>query len=86
MGWGHHDEVVQAYGMVRDGRTPREQRLANDRQRIADYVGRLGESVQAAVEVCTSPVALVDLLVKEMEWIAELAHPGYAHRLKQNPD
>ena len=86
VGLDYHDVVVQVCVMARDGRVLGERRLPNDHRRIADYVGRFGESVEAAVEVCTGSAALADLLVNEMEWIVDLAHPGYVHRMKQSPD
>ena len=86
VGLDYHDAVVQVCVMARDGRVLGERRLANDHRRIADYVGCFGESVQAAVEVCTGSAALADLLVNEMGWIVDLAHPGYVRRMKQGPD
>jgi transposase len=86
VGVDYHDEVVQVCVMDATGQVMGQRRLPNDHRQITKYVARFGDRVHAGIEVCTGSSALADILVAEMGWIVDLAHPGYVRRMKHSPD
>jgi len=86
VGLDYHEDVIQVCVLDSHGQVLGERRLSNDHRRVAAFVNRFGQLAHVAVEVCTGSAALADVLVNEVGWIVDLAHPGYVHRMKRSPD
>ena len=86
VGLDYHEDVIQVCVLDTSGEVLGERRLPNDHRRVATFVERFGKQAHVAVEVCTGSSALAAVLVNEVGWIVDLAHPGYVHRMKRSPD
>jgi transposase len=58
----------------------------NDWQVIADRANACGCVRGVAIESCAGAADLADELVAHAHWNVNLAHPGFVHRMKLNPD
>ena len=89
-GLDYADSCVQVCVLDRAGRQLGNRRCGNDLKEIVKYAGqfagRFGGPVRAAIEACGGAADLADQLVHQAGWSVDLAHPGYVHRIKQNPD
>jgi transposase len=61
-------------------------RCANDWREIAAFVRPFGTEVRASIEASTGASSLAEELLQHADWSIDLAHPGYVHRMKGNPD
>jgi len=86
VGLDYHQESVQVCILDSQGELLANRTCANDCGAIAEFVGRHGERVQAAVESCSGAANLAEELVRWAGWSVDLAHPGFVARMKQNPD
>jgi len=86
VGLDYHDAGVQVCVLDPQGRVLANAACPNDAAALAEFVGRHGGPVFAAVEACTGSADLADELVGQFGWSADLAHPGYVRRMKQTPD
>ena len=86
VGLDYHDAGVQVCVLDPQGRVLANAACPNDAQALAEFVGRHGDQIFAAVEACTGSADLADELVGQFGWSVDLAHPGYVRRLKQTPD
>ena len=86
VGLDYHDSGVQVCVLDPQGRVLANAACPNDAQALAEFVGRHGDQMFAAVEACTGSADLADELVGRFGWSVDLAHPGYVRRLKQTPD
>ncbi len=86
VGLDYATAFVQVCVMDRKGQVLANRRCENSWTVIAKSVRRYGRRVRAALEACTGAADLADELVQRAGWSLDLAHPGYVHRIKQNPD
>lgn len=85
-GLDYADSCVQVCLLNREGLQLGNRRCDNDLVDIVDFAARFGGRVRAAIEACGGAADLADELVQRAGWSVDLAHPGYVHRIKQNPD
>jgi len=86
VGLDYHDAGVRVCVLDPQGRVLANAACPNDAAALAEFVGRHGGQVFAAVEACTGSADLADELVGRFGWSVDLAHPGYVRRMKQTPD
>jgi transposase len=86
VGLDYHDASVRVCVLDPQGKPLGNRDCRNDWQAIADYVGRSGRPVQAAIESCPGAADLAEELIAQAGWSVDLAHPGFVARMKQNPD
>ncbi len=86
VGLDYATTVVQVCVLDRSGKLLANRACANDGREIAQLVSRFGQRVQGAIEACTGASDLAEELLQRAGWSIHLAHPGYVHRMKQNPD
>jgi transposase len=77
---------VQVCVLDRSGRQLGNRQCGNSWLEIAAYVRTLGSPVRAGIEACTGASNLAEELLQRAGWSIDLAHPGYVHRMKGNPD
>jgi len=86
VGLDYADSSVQVCVLDGSGRQLGNRPCRNDWRAIAPYVETLGTPGQVAIEVGTGAAHLADELRNRAGWPVQLAHPGFVHRMKQNPD
>ncbi len=86
VGLDYHQRSIQACVVDRAGKVLANRPCSNDWKAVVGFVERFGEVRRVAIESCTGAADLAEELVQEAGWSVDLAHPGYVHRMKQNPD
>lgn len=86
VGLDYHKESVQVCVMDGDGKVLGNQVCANDPQAVAAYAAGHGRVRGVALESCEGTADFAERLIALTGWSVDLAHPGYVHRLRQNPD
>lgn len=86
VGLDYHQHSVQVCIMNREGEVLGNRRCENDRLMIVTYVEQFGTDIRAAIESCVGASDFAEELLQQHGWSMDLAHPGYVHRMKQNPD
>ncbi len=86
VGLDYHKESVQVCVMDGDGKVLGNRVCANDPQAVAVYVARHGRVRGVALESCEGTADFAERLIALTGWSVDLSHPGYVHRLRQNPD
>ena len=86
VGLDYHKESIQVCVLDGDGTVLGNRGCANDPQAVAAYVARHGRVRGVALESCEGTADFADHLIALTGWSVDLAHPGYVHRLRQNPD
>lgn len=86
VGLDYATSCVQVCVLDDEGKQLGNRRCANDVKEIVQYAEGFGHPVRAAIEAGTGSADLADGLVQRAGWSVSMAHPGYVHRMKQNPD
>src|SRR4030042_150513 len=86
VGLDYHKSVVQVCVVDEEGKVLANRKCENEVGEIVRTVRRCGDRVFAAIEACTGAAHLADEMIIQKGWSVDLAHPGYAARLKQSPD
>ena len=86
VGLDYHQESVQVCVLDSGGRVLGNRTCANDPRLVAEYVATHGGVRGAAMESCEGTADFAEGLIAAADWSVDLAHPGYVHRLRQNPD
>ena len=86
VGLDYHQSAVQVCVMDKHGRVLLNRACRNDWQDITERANACGQVRGAAIESCNGAANLADELVTLAGWTVDLAHPGFVHRMKQNPD
>lgn len=86
VGIDYHQSGVQICVLDATGKVLANCKVTNDWRDIRALVGGHGGLVFAAIEACCGAADLADELVARAGWSVSLAHPGYVHRMRQNPD
>jgi transposase len=82
----YHQSAVQVCVVDRQGRVLLNRACRNDWWDIAERANACGDVQGVAIESCNGAADLADELVTCAGWTVDLAHPGFVHRMKQNPD
>lgn len=88
VGIDYHSEVSQVCVLSSTGACLGNQPCQSDAGYLEKYVSNVGEKsarIVAVIEACCGAAQIADSL-RSRGWKVELAHPGYANRLKQSPD
>jgi transposase len=86
VGLDYHKESVQVCVMDGAGKVLGNRVCGNHPPAVADYVNRHGRVRGVAMESCEGTADFAEHLIALTGWSVDLAHPGYVHRLRQNPD
>jgi len=86
IGIDYHQESLQVCAMERDGKVIFNRRIKNDVNAIIEVVGKRSCKVVAVAEACNGSAAFLDELQAKAGWQVKLCHPGYAQRMRSNPD
>lgn len=86
IGLDYHNRSVQVCVLDQQGGVLANRRCGNSVAEIAGLVGPDRVVGRVAIESCCGAADLADALHREAGWPVTLAHPGYAHRMKHNPD
>ena len=86
VGVDYHKDAVQVCVMDVEGKVLGNRGCDNDPERVAAYVATHGEVRGVAMESCEGAADFAEGLIRATGWSVDLAHPGYVHRLRQNPD
>jgi len=86
VGLDYHQSSVQVCVLDSEGNRLLNRSCRNDWKDIAERANACGLVRGTAIESCTGAANLADELVTLAGWTVDLAHPGFVHRMKQNPD
>lgn len=86
VGMDYHKDSIQVCVMDGDGKVLGNRGCDNDPQAVAAYVASHGSARGVALESCEGTADFAEGLIALTGWSVDLAHPGYVHRLRQNPD
>ncbi len=86
VGLDYHKDSVQVCVLDEGGKILGNRACANDPGLVAEYAGGHGVVRGAAMESCEGAADFAECLIAGSGWSVDLAHPGYVHRLRQNPD
>src|SRR5437868_3547122 len=86
VGLDYHARSVQVCVVGADLAVLRNVRCGNSVCEIARTMRSEWRVKRAAVESCCGAADLAEALAAELRWPVTLAHPGYANRMKCNPD
>jgi len=86
VGLDYHQDSVQVCVLDSGGKVLGNRTCDNDPRRVAEYVATHGGVRGAAMESCEGAADFAEGLIAAADWSVDLAHPGYVHRLRQNPD
>ena len=86
IGIDYHDSGLQVCVMEREGRIVANRRIKNDVNALMAMLGKSPGKVVAVAEACNGSAAFLDELHLKSGWQVKLCHPGYAQRMRGNPD
>jgi transposase len=86
VGIDYHSELLQVCIVDPSGRVVANRRIANDIGELFRVIQGEGKSVAITAEACNGSAALLDAVRKQTDWQVRLCHPGYAQRMRSNPD
>jgi len=73
--------ILESSGIVRSNR-----KINNDVGELIKLVGTKSKNVVVAAEACNGSSSFLDVLHQQTNWEVKLCHPGYAQRMRSNPD
>ncbi len=85
-GVDYHQSAVQVCVGEAGGKVLGNRRCANSVAEVAKYVGLFGTVQTVTLEACSGAADFADELIAKTGWKVYLSHPGYAARMKSNPD
>lgn len=85
IGIDYHQESLQVCVMNSQGEVKLNRRVKNDILSLISLVGE-DRSVVVAAEACNGSASFLDELHQKTGWQVKLCHPGYAQRMRNNPD
>jgi transposase len=86
VGLDYHQHSVQVCVLDAAGRVLRNRSVGNSVCEVSGVVSGLGTIGGATIEACGGAADLAERLRAEVSWPVDLAHAGYVHRMKGNPD
>lgn len=86
VGLDYHQNTIQVCVLNPQGTILVNQSVPNDPHAVFRIVAPHGNNVSVAIEASTGSAAFAEELSTKYPWHVELAHPGYASRMKQTPD
>lgn len=86
VGIDYHQDSLQVCVLDRSGKVRANRRIENDIGELIRAVGQGAREVVVAAEACNGSASLLDELHQRTSWTVKLCHPGYAQRMRNNPD
>ena len=86
VGLDYHPSSIQVCVVDGAGRILRNTSVPNTVADVGRAVSGLGPVGAVTIEACCGAADLAEALRREAGWPVELAHAGYVHRMKGNPD
>lgn len=86
VGIDYHSAFVQVCALDDRGRVLFNGRCGNSVQEVAGRVSGLGAVRAVGIEACCGAADFGEQLSRATGWSVSLAHPGYVHRMRNNPD
>lgn len=86
VGLDYHQGLVQVCVLNAAGKVLANTKAPDSAAAIDAIVSRHGQVSGAGVEACCGAANLADELSQRFQWPISLCHPGYASRMKHNPD
>lgn len=86
VGLDYHQSAIQVCVGTSEGRQLGNRRCPNAVGDVAAYAGRFGRVASVTLESCSGGADFADALQAHTGWPVSLSHPGYAARMKLNPD
>jgi len=86
VGLDYHEKLIQVCVGDREGTVLGNKRLGNAVEDVAEYAARFGAVKAVTVESCSGAAEFAEALMGLTGWQVSLSHPGYAARMKLNPD
>lgn len=86
VGLDYHEDSVQVCAVDATGRVLRNRSVGNSVVDVTGAASGLGAVARAAIESCCGAADLAEALRRDARWPIDLAHAGYVHRMKGNPD
>ena len=86
VGIDYHQRELQVCVMGSGGEVIRNRRVANDVQALVEVVSVGNHRVTVSAEACNGSATFLDEVQKVTGWDVKLCHPGYAQRMRHNPD
>ena len=85
VGLDYHQNSVQVCVLTPEGKQLANGTRPNSWEEVARVVPA-GVKVFAAIEACCGAADFADEMTNKAGWSVDLAHAGYVHKMKQNPD
>lgn len=86
VGIDYHQDMLQVCVLNEDGSVATNRRTSNEVEAVVRLVGTDRVAVTVAAEACDGSAAFLDALHQRTGWKVRLCHPGYAQRMRNNPD
>lgn len=86
IGLDYHSRSVQVCVVDQKGSVLVNRRCGNSVAEVAGVVRANWAIGRVAIESCCGAADFAEALKRDADWPVELAHPGYVHRMKHNPD
>jgi transposase len=86
VGIDYHDGGIQICVLSPSGDSLGNSQCENDIDEAISYISRFGKVGAVAIEACTGSANFATKLREKTGWNTKLCHPGYARRMKANPD
>lgn len=86
VGIDYHEKALQVCITATSGEVLLNRSVSNDVERIANILEKYSPISSVAAEACTGSANFLDELHKRTGYPVKLCHPGYAKRMKSNPD
>ncbi len=86
VGIDYHKDSLQVCVMDRSGKVIRNRKINNDIEATIGLISAEKDSVVVAAEACNGSASFLDELHQKTGWKVKLCHPGYAQRMRNNPD
>ena len=87
VGIDYHLHSLRVSVLSPEGRELGNASIENDVEKFIRYVSGFGGSVRGvAIEACEGSARFADEVIRRANWRVELCHPGYAQRMRHNPD
>ena len=86
VGIDYHDKSLQICIISADGKVLFNRQIKNDVELTKKVVSSYGNNPCVVAEACNGSSSFLDELRARTGWKTKLCHPGYAQRMRHNPD
>jgi hypothetical protein len=86
VGFDHHSKTLQLCVISPKGEVLTNRRVGKDLLEAVSVVRRFGEDAVVDAESCNGSAVFLHERTKVTRWETKLCHPGYAQRMRHNPD